>query len=1005
MVKPTERRAMEEMNGMPLNHRDASKFQGLPLWTKPPTVIPKPSNRPNQYSQATEYPGAGHRHNINPFSGHGVGKNKQQPKNIGNPISSRTMTGSEPFKKRQKLSHTSTNSDYPKSASTSTSRNTAHYDPNCSSATHEIEIINVEDDDSSSASLGIKRTFRERQSSGDEMNIRSGEPLFPQQRSKYTFPANVNRNTHGETSGLIPDGKNTKRLDELFLRASSPIESFEDEREFGRPETRGHVRRLIDKIELMPGHAASPGPGPKIDLSAKIARRMRPQGPSKNAKNQLKAQSTSSLAKDSMQDPIAISTTFSNKARQQMPTPLLKVYNGQVKHTSPKLKAFFGSDELLVIRDEETILFDLSEWPKDSLELAYTVVVDPPMIQIKSSSDAPSTRLLTFQCQSNNSMKLRNDSLIEHLRREIEVSSMVRSGDPLVDLAERHLRPAEQGTSTKSKGPQVEKQRETSNAQAIPVGSIPPEYHRSQTPGLRDDGSEGNALRSTSTSKSRSNPRAIGNTIPARRSTRNAPPEKPVDQDKVILVYPQGIPGAVNITNGDLARLKPGEYLNDTLIEFGLKLWHRQLEEQNPELAQQIHIFNSFFYKKLNNKKNEIQAFETVRKWTSKFDIFQKKYIVVPINEHMHWYLAIIYEPEHVLSTTALEATPARKQTRLSAKVSESVPVPEKAPGDVISATLSVTSSEAEVEQNLNDHFGSQCNIEAPISIANVVSKHQDTVSDGDAGSDLSYLTDPEDASKAPPKQNNHASAEQSKQASVDVDSTDVDNPSEEVGSDRKEKASPSKHELSGLKTIPPSKFYGSASAKSKGKQKAKAGDDIDVEEVQKAQANQTYIFTFDSLGTNHPHAIKKLGQYLRMEAKDKKGISNAGVATGKTALVPVQPNFCDCGVYLLHFAQTFLTDPKKYFSVIMAQSKNVTNPEKQEKWNDKQVADMREELSSQIRAMSAIWMKERALKEEEMRAQGGPKGPDVNVIEDDSDIEMPSPVKKNGRPVARMRG
>ena len=38
-----------------------------------------------------------------------------------------------------------------------------------------------------------------------------------------------------------------------------------------------------------------------------------------------------------------------------------------------------------------------------------------------------------------------------------------------------------------------------------------------------------------------------------------------------ILVYPQGVPGAVNITNGDLARLKPGEYLNDTLIEFGLK--------------------------------------------------------------------------------------------------------------------------------------------------------------------------------------------------------------------------------------------------------------------------------------------------------------------------------------------------------------------------------------------------------------------------------------------------
>jgi Ulp1 family protease len=38
-----------------------------------------------------------------------------------------------------------------------------------------------------------------------------------------------------------------------------------------------------------------------------------------------------------------------------------------------------------------------------------------------------------------------------------------------------------------------------------------------------------------------------------------------------ILVYPPGQTGAVNITNGDVTRLAPGEFLNDTLIEFGLK--------------------------------------------------------------------------------------------------------------------------------------------------------------------------------------------------------------------------------------------------------------------------------------------------------------------------------------------------------------------------------------------------------------------------------------------------
>lgn len=40
---------------------------------------------------------------------------------------------------------------------------------------------------------------------------------------------------------------------------------------------------------------------------------------------------------------------------------------------------------------------------------------------------------------------------------------------------------------------------------------------------------------------------------------------------KRILVYPYGVPGAVNVTAGDLSRLRPNEFLNDTLIEFGFK--------------------------------------------------------------------------------------------------------------------------------------------------------------------------------------------------------------------------------------------------------------------------------------------------------------------------------------------------------------------------------------------------------------------------------------------------
>lgn len=74
--------------------------------------------------------------------------------------------------------------------------------------------------------------------------------------------------------------------------------------------------------------------------------------------------------------------------------------------------------------------------------------------------------------------------------------------------------------------------------------------------------------------------------------------------------------------NHDLQRLDVGEFLNDTIIEFGLKywihydssklyllgpfrLWHQEVAESNPQLAEQIHVYSPFFYKKLDQKKKK----------------------------------------------------------------------------------------------------------------------------------------------------------------------------------------------------------------------------------------------------------------------------------------------------------------------------------------------------------------------------------------------------------------
>ncbi|KAF9033315.1 hypothetical protein BDP27DRAFT_1141755, partial [Rhodocollybia butyracea] len=56
----------------------------------------------------------------------------------------------------------------------------------------------------------------------------------------------------------------------------------------------------------------------------------------------------------------------------------------------------------------------------------------------------------------------------------------------------------------------------------------------------------------------------------------------------------------IQLKQSDLDRIPRG-WLNDTVVEFILKLlWYFELLHNKPELANQIHLFNSFFYKKLS---------------------------------------------------------------------------------------------------------------------------------------------------------------------------------------------------------------------------------------------------------------------------------------------------------------------------------------------------------------------------------------------------------------------
>lgn len=129
-----------------------------------------------------------------------------------------------------------------------------------------------------------------------------------------------------------------------------------------------------------------------------------------------------------------------------------------------------------------------------------------------------------------------------------------------------------------------------------------------------------------------------------------------------ILTYPTNVSkGAITINTKDYECLAPNVYLNDVIIDFYLK--YLQTEILSEEQKQKTHIFSTFFYNALNSHAPRAtdatrrmsaaqKRHERVKKWTKDVNIFEKDFIIVPINQSEHWFLAIICFPSLALPNT-----------------------------------------------------------------------------------------------------------------------------------------------------------------------------------------------------------------------------------------------------------------------------------------------------------------------------------------------------------------
>jgi sentrin-specific protease 7 len=94
----------------------------------------------------------------------------------------------------------------------------------------------------------------------------------------------------------------------------------------------------------------------------------------------------------------------------------------------------------------------------------------------------------------------------------------------------------------------------------------------------------------------------------------------------------------------DVPRLDEGECLNDNLIGYGLRYLFNKFSKRHDDLHKRVYLHNSFFYEKLKAGRGTIN-YDGVKSWTAKVDLLSYDYIVVPVNEHYHWWVAIICNP------------------------------------------------------------------------------------------------------------------------------------------------------------------------------------------------------------------------------------------------------------------------------------------------------------------------------------------------------------------------
>ncbi|PGH04257.1 hypothetical protein GX51_03602 [Blastomyces parvus] len=351
------------------------------------------------------------------------------------------------------------------------------------------------------------------------------------------------------------------------------------------------------------------------------------------------------------------------------------------------------------------------------------------------------------------------------------------------------------------------------------------------------------------------------------------------------LVYPPKGKRKAEVEFHDLERLGDEELLNDNLIGLYLRFLEHHMEIKRPDLATRVYFFNSYFFASLTNtpKGQKGINYQAVEKWTRNVDLFSYDYIVVPINENSHWYMAIICNLRALCPTESI--------------AEHNEPESDRATHDSPSRQGSADLGNRDKRQNDKAAFQ---RIENTNTVVQTLEHGNDQLLQKDFDSMSLSDNGPE----------------------VNTQQNDTRQLQEFETSDRNEW--PDEGENGPLVSIVQTEEESDTAPQSDQPKSLRSGKLRSLE----AQANKSprklpcdpmepVIITFDSLGCSRYTTIKILRQYIEEEGKAKRSLTvDPKKVRGMVARqIPHQPNFWDCGLYLLAYLEKFMWDPDMFIS------------------------------------------------------------------------------------------